>query len=213
MWRRCRSTITIAHQSVAATIRHPSSLSKSNITRKSKFNIQGTIQSTTNGNGIKVGQYATLHRTYTHHDIHAFAALSGDYNTVHFPDNNIRLVDDDEEIQLQHDNIMQQTTQGKAIVHGILLSSVFSTIFGTLLPGCMYRSQSLKFHNPVYADEHVIGKVAVTQLRQINRSSGGVLCMCDTTLHKIDTNNKKDEHMLCISGEAQVWLPGVKIDS
>ncbi len=165
-------------------------------------NIQGTIPS--RGEGMQVRQYAELHRSYSQHDVNKFASLIGDYNPVHFPSKSRT----NNESDVQHNNA--QTSYNKPIVHGMLLSSVFSTIFGTLIPGCVYRSQSLKYYQPVYIDEAVCGRVVVTKLRQINRSGGGVLCTCDTTVTKHDKDANSNE-ILCISGEAQVWLPGVRI--
>ena len=153
------------------------------------INIQGTIPS--HGKEIQVGQFAELRRTFGQQDITTFANLVGDMNPVHFP----REEGDNDNIQ-----------QDKPIVHGILLASVFSTIFGTIIPRCIYRSQSFKFYHPVRYDEQIIGKVVVTKLRQINRSGGGVLCTCDTILHKIDDNTNNGD-IMCISGEAQVWIP------
>ena len=154
------------------------------------INIQGTIPS--NGEEIQVGQFAELRRTFSQQDVYSFANLSDDTNPVHFP----------QEDDAQHDNMPQED---KPIVHGILLASVFSTIFGTIIPRCIYRSQSLKFYHPVRYDEEIYGKVVVTKLRQINRSGGGVLCTCDTTLHKIDNANNGD--IMCITGIAEVWIP------
>ena len=157
------------------------------------INIQGTIPS--HGKEIQVGQFAELRRTFSQQDVTTFAKnLVGDMNPVHFPR--------EEGDNTQHDNMPQED---KPIVHGILLASVFSTIFGTIIPECIYRSQSLKFYHPVRYDEEIYGKVVVTKLRQINRSGGGVLCTCDTTLHKTDDAN--NGNIMCISGEAQVWIP------
>jgi len=158
------------------------------------INIQGTIPS--NGEAIQVGQFAELRRTFSQRDVIAFANLVGDMNPVHFPPD--KQVDSE-----QHDSMQQHD---KPIVHGILLASVFSTIFGTIIPRCIYRSQSFKFYHPVRYDEQIIGKVVVTKLRQINSSGGGVLCTCDTTLHKIDDNTKNGD-MMSISGSAEVWIP------
>jgi acyl dehydratase len=178
---------------------------------------------------LRVGQYAELHRTYTQVDVNAFGAISGDYNPVHFrptvctnSSNNPKTHKNDWYSQQYDVDDKQQYSPQRSIVHGILLSSIFSTIFGTLLPGSMYRSQSFKFHNPVYVDEAIYGRVVVTRLRHINSDGkigggGGVLCKCDTTVYKnvvpsgtrrYDTNNcEEDVDILCISGEAQVYLP------
>lgn len=147
------------------------------------------------GEAIQVGQFAELRRTFSQQDVYSFANLVGDMNPVHFPP-------DIQEDDAQHGSIQQDD---KPIVHGILHASVFSTIFGTIIPGCIYRSQSFKFYHPVRYDEEIYGKVVVTKLRQINRSGGGMLCTCDTTLHKIDNANNGD--IMSISGSAEVWIP------
>lgn len=103
----------------------------------------------------------------------------------------------------------------KPIVHGMLLSTLFSTIFGTLVPGAIYRRQSLKFGHAVAVDENVTGRVIVRKLKQVNRIGSGVLCTCDTVVAiaedrpNIDVNCKNT--MMAISGEAQVWLPGATV--
>lgn len=182
-----------------------------NSKRQSTIVLQGTIPS--NGTGIQIGQFTELHRTFSQVDMNAFGALSGDFNPVHFPA--AQQFHDDSANDVQHDNkqfIQIQNESSRPILHGILLSSLFSTIFGTLIPGCIYRSQTLKFYHPVYVNETVCGRVLVTKLRQIDRSGGGkggVLCTCDTTITK--ANDKPDNQMLCVVGEAQVWLPGVSL--
>lgn len=206
------------HHAVHEKGRHHSSLTKNNINvhQQKEVVTQGTIPS--HGKGIQVGQFAEIHSKYSQNDVNTFGALIGDFNPVHFPAS--RNPNDNDTQEKLHNN------HKKPIVHGILLSSVFSTIFGTLIPGCIYRSQSLKFHSPVYIDEQAIGRVVVKKLRQINirSSGGGVLCTCETSVTKMKTNleggdDKKStkstdanqNDVLCVSGEAQVWLPGVTI--
>jgi 3-hydroxybutyryl-CoA dehydratase len=188
--------------------------------------IQGTIPSLCDRcwMDLRVGQYAELHRTYTQEDVDAFGAISGDYNPVHFrptvcsksnPDTH-----NNGSYSQQYDvDDKQLNPPPRSIVHGILLASIFSTIFGTLLPGCMYRSQSFKFHHPIFVDDEVYGRVVVMRLRHINNDGGGtgVLCKCDTTIHKkIDSSgtkrydtlsDEKDGNILCVSGEAHVYSP------
>lgn len=215
--------------------------------------IHGTIP--LHGKGLKMGQYAEVHRKFTQEDVNLFGRLSGDMNPVHFP--MIPPKSSSSSATIYHEDGDESTTSSihrnnnnnLPIVHGILLSSLFSNIFGTLIPGAIYRHQSLKFHNVVHVNECVVGRVVVTKLRQINRKGrgggeggngtggGGVLCTCDTsvikmgvvtaefnddetredTTHNInnkrnqnDGNNEKKE-IVCISGEAQVWLPDLQL--
>ena len=95
------------------------------------------------------------------------------------------------------------------IVHAMLTGSIFSSIFGTLIPGSIYRSQILKFHSPVYSNEKVLGRVVVTKVKDMK--SRGTLVTCDTNVYKNHDWSENiedcDDIILCISGEANVWLP------
>jgi acyl dehydratase len=196
--------------------------------------IQGTIPF--HGKGLKMGQYAEVHRKFTQDDVNLFGRLSGDMNPVHFPPTTTP------ETTIQQDSSSSSSSSSQhtqPIVHGILLSSLFSNIFGTLIPGAIYRHQSLKFHNFVHVNEDIVGRVVVTKLRQIHRKGrgsnnggggggGGVLCTCDTSVIKMgdvtqklesaaaattkDNNNRDGkEEIVCISGDAQVWLPDLQL--
>ena len=219
-------TSTSPGQHVPNIIRTLAESARSNYTedehghgQRSKIIIHGTIPS--QGRGIQIGQFSELRRTYSQEDLIAFGALIGDHNPVHFPAVNVTKYygSDDNIVRRCDDNGDQNIHQeSRPILHGILLSSLFSTIFGTIIPGCIYRSQTLKFYHPVHVDELVCGRVVVTKLRQISRNGGrGVLCSCDTTVTKSDlySNNlaKTGESQItaCVAGEAQVWLPGVTL--
>ncbi len=115
--------------------------------------LQGTLLLPSHGGGagIQTGQFTELRRKFSQEDINTFGSLIGDFNPVHFP--STHQSKNDESDRQQHDSvevIQQQHDTRTPILHGILLSSLFSTIFGTLIPGCIYRSQTLKFHQPVY---------------------------------------------------------------
>lgn len=105
----------------------------------------------------------------------------------------------------------------KQIVHGMLSASLFSSMFGTLIPRCIYKSQSLQFISPVHCNEKVIGIIEVQNIKQIR--SKGCLVRCSTHVYKnfggdinAETNMKKhtkinDDVIVCVSGEAVVWIP------
>jgi acyl dehydratase len=198
--------------------------------------IQGTIP--LHGKGLKMGQYAQVHRTFTQDDVNLFGRLSGDMNPVHFPPTTtptLQTIYDKESSSSSSTAITNDSSKLLPIVHGILLSSLFSNIFGNLIPGAIYRHQSLKFHNAVHVNESVVGRVVVTKLRQINRKGrgGGVLCTCDTCVIKMDvaaaqlfddetrsndsnkhdggSSNRETKEIVCISGDAQVWLPDLQL--
>lgn len=94
---------------------------------------------------MKVGEIRRYHRVITKDDVARFGALTGDTNKAHF------------------DEAYTKTTMfKKPIVHGMMLGSLFSRIFGLEYPGegTIYCSQSLKFLKPVYPDEPI--EVVVT---------------------------------------------------
>ncbi len=99
-------------------------------------------------------------------------------------------------------------------MHGMLTASLFSSIFGTLIPGSVYRSQNINFHSPVYSNEIVVGIVRVKEIREMK--SRGLLLTCDTNIFKNCGKttvgiNKKQNAILCVSGKASVWLPSKRM--
>jgi acyl dehydratase len=102
-------------------------------------------------------------------------------------------------------NIASTTTP---LVHGMLVSSIFSSIFAGLVPGCIYVNQTLSFVNPVFVNELVIGRVQISKIRPWRK--GGVLVQCDTqvlgTNSTVDEKQQQQQRQL-IKGEANVWLP------
>lgn len=177
-----------------------------NVKGKSETQITRTIVGTIplNGNGIEIGQFAECHASFSQQDVKTFGTLICDMNPVHFP-----WIDQKKEhefLDVQHMQMRQ-----RPIVHGMLLSSLFSSIFGTLIPGSIYRSQSLRFRNSVGVGEKITGRVIVQKLKQVGRNGNGVLCTCETLVVKakdvLSSNNSCDDEVIAISGEAQVWLP------
>jgi len=238
------STITqsaVENEQGHPSVRHQSSRCSQSRRNKSTIftdpNHPSTIQGTIplHGKGLKMSQYAEIRRTFTQEDVNLFGRLSGDMNPVHFPQISSQAINNNGEL-----NPTNTDNRKAPIVHGILLSSLFSNIFGNVIPGAIYRHQTLKFHNPVHVNEKVVARVVVTKLRQINRKGrgrnvgggNGVLCTCDTSViklgviapqldddlqrkgteHIIDpSNGNNDEEMLCITGDAQVWLPDLQL--
>lgn len=92
------------------------------------------------------------------------------------------------------------TKQNRCIVHGMLASGLFSSIFGTLVPGSVYLSQTLKFKSPVYTDEAIVGRVDVLKVKQWKKL-GGVIVSCKSQVFR------RENSVICISGNADVWLP------
>jgi len=157
------------------------------------------------GHGISIGNNAEVERIFTVEEVRQYGQLIGDNNPIH-----------------------QQSSSDHSfpgvIVHGMLTASLFSSIFGTLIPGSIYRSQQLLFDAPVYCNERVVGRVEVTKIKDLRK---GVLVTCDTLVIKHPIEQKQqntsnnpvkgsngkgvDNYLIkCVRGEATVWLPGVK---
>ena len=115
----------------------------------------------------------------------SFAQLSGDDNPIHI----------DREAAAK-------TRFKKPIVHGILTSSLFGTIFGAQLPGAIYVSQTLKFKAPVFVDEPVVARIDVESIRE-----SPFVATCKTIVKR-----EKDD-VVTIEGEAKVYLDDVKFES
>ncbi len=82
-------------------------------------------------------------------EVVSFAELSGDNNPIHIDEAYAR-----------------ETVFKKPIVHGFLVGSIFSRIFGTQYPGIgtIYLSQSMKFLAPVFAGERYQAKITVKEV-------------------------------------------------
>ena len=198
-----------------------SSSSESPLPKPSVPIVTGTIPP--HGKGVAVNQYAEVRRTFTANDVIQFSHLVGDFNPLH----SSTVPSDSPHIPLQmfvNSGFIQRdatavgdsdtsTATMKPLVHGMLSSSLFSCIFGTLIPGSIYRSQVLHFRHPIFAQDSVIGRVQVTNVRPISgRSRGGLLVICDTTVVVVDAadvghDNPQKRGKLCIEGHAHVWLP------
>lgn len=99
-------------------------------------------------------------------------------------------------IQLEEDG---HTT--KVLVHGMLASSIFSSIFATRCPGAVYLSQDLQFKSPIFCNDMVIGRIEVTSVRGARRQIG-VIITCNTEI--------KCGERSCVQGKANVWVPSGK---
>ena len=100
---------------------------------------------------LKIGQTAELEKTFGPEEVQLFAGLSEDFNPLHL------------------DEAFAAETPFKApIVHGLLLSSLFSGLLGQKLPGegSVYLGQTQSFKRPVFVGDKVKAQVEVIKIRE-----------------------------------------------
>lgn len=124
------------------------------------------------------GDHASLERAFGDADVRAFAALSGDDNPLH--------LDEGEAARSRF---------GRRVVHGMLTSSLFSTVFGKQLPGSIYLGQQLRFEAPAFLGDRLTARVVVRSVSARSR-----VVRCETTVL-----NESGEAL--VSGEATVLVP------
>ena len=130
---------------------------------------------------VKVGQTAQITRKFTEEDVGLFSELSMDFNPVHLDP-----------------EFAEKSMFGQRIVHGMLVSSLFSGLLGKHLPGegTIYLGQDLKFLKPVYLDQDITATVEVIEVRD------------DKPIITLKTTCVNDEGVTVVSGEAVVLYKG-----
>lgn len=97
---------------------------------------------------LKIGEKEYFEKTISEADIYLFAGISGDMNPAHISE-----------------EYAKKTIFGERIVHGMLSSSLISTVIGMKLPGpgTIYVSQNLKFLTPVRINDTIKAEVEVIE--------------------------------------------------
>ena len=98
---------------------------------------------------LKIGQTASVQKTFSAADITAFAGASLDINPVHMSD-----------------KYAEGTIFGKRVVHGILTAGLISAVIGNYLPGpgSIYMGQELKFTAPVFLGDDITAQLEIIEL-------------------------------------------------
>ncbi|MDR0848999.1 MAG: MaoC family dehydratase [Propionibacteriaceae bacterium] len=127
---------------------------------------------------LNVGDTASFTKTISETDVYSFAGITGDFNPAHI-----------------NQPYCETTPFKTRIAHGMLSGSLFSTVFGTRIPGegSIYISQSLNFTAPVLLGDTVTATVTVSEKLEKGRV-------------KFDTVATKQDGTVVIKGEA-VLLP------
>jgi len=128
----------------------------------------------------EIGREVKFEKVFTSQDVIDFAKTTEDNNLIH--------LDED---------YAKDTMFGKRIVHGMLVASMFSKIFGTIYPGegCLYYGQTLEFRKPVFLNTKI--KAVATLMKFNEEKKIGVF--------KAEAFN--EEGKLVINGEAKIVFP------
>lgn len=144
------------------------------------FYIHGTLLT----DGPVVGSHAKLTHSFNEISVFTYSQLCGDNNPIHL------------------DAEFAKTTKfGRPIVHGMLISSLFSTLFGRSISSSVYVDQSLQFKAPVFVGSAVTAEILVTKVEP-RRSA--MLISCDTKI------TRSEDGVLAVVGAASVLLPADK---
>lgn len=100
---------------------------------------------------LKIGDNASLSKTFTDSDVRTFAEISGDHNPIHIDD-----------------EFAASTRFERRLVHGMLTAGMISAVLGMQLPGpgSIYLKQELNFRAPVYIGDTITATVTVTKVRE-----------------------------------------------
>ena len=130
---------------------------------------------------LKVGQKASVQKTFTVADVTAFAGISLDVNPIHMSD-----------------AYAKDSVFGRRVVHGILTAGLISAVLANKLPGpgTIYLGQELRFTAPVYLGDDVKAEVEIAEMR------------ADKKIIKLNTTCTKQDGTVVISGVATVKFDG-----
>ena len=126
---------------------------------------------------LVIGEELSFQRSFSSGDIEMFAKLTGDLNPIHLSE-----------------DFARNTDFKQRIIPGILIMSLFSKIFGTMISDCLciWKFQSFKFIKPVFLDEEIKAVVRLNSY-DVGKSIGSFDTLCF-----------KNNHELILTGEAQI---------
>jgi len=142
------------------------------------FLIDGTLLTS----GPIKGAFAEVTHAFDESSVAQFARLCGDNNPIHL----------DAEYA-------KSTMFKRPIVHGMLVSSLISTLFGRSINSSIYVSQSLHFKAPVYIGTPVTARIEVSSTEDKKK---GFLVTCNTTCSLLD-----EKKTIVVEGLATVLIP------
>ncbi|KAK1284461.1 hypothetical protein QJS10_CPB21g00344 [Acorus calamus] len=110
------------------------------------------VSSSSGGGGLlRIGDSLEVSRRFSDSDVAAYAAVTGDANPIHRDADSARAAG---------------FVGGGAVVHGMLVASLFPKIIASRFPGAIYASQTLQFRSPVFVGDAVLARVTAVDLRE-----------------------------------------------
>lgn len=128
---------------------------------------------------LTLGMSALFAKTMTDADVLAFAGVSGDHNPLHV-----------------NEEFAAGTRFKTRIVHGMLTTSLWSTLVGTRLPGpgAAYMSQDTRFLKPVHVGDTVTARMTVVAIDPLKQRV------------ELDAECLVGGEQVAV-GRARVWVP------
>jgi acyl dehydratase len=100
---------------------------------------------------LHVGQQAFIKKSFSFSEVEAYANLSEDRNPIHLDE-----------------RAAAESVFGRRVVHGMLVSSLFSALLGQHLPGegTIFLGLDIQFKGPVFIGEEVTAFVEILAIRE-----------------------------------------------
>lgn len=130
-----------------------------------------------NFSDLKVGQSASITKTFADEDVRKFSEVSLDTNPIHL-----------------NDEAAAKSIFGKRVVHGIATCGLISAVLANKLPGpgTIYLGQEAKFTAPVFLGDTITATCEIIELRE------------DKHIVKLSTTCVNQDGKTVVSGVATV---------
>ncbi|CDW87046.1 UNKNOWN [Stylonychia lemnae] len=137
---------------------------------------------------VKIGDYAMQERIFDKEDLKKFSEAIQDKYAAH----------------LNHGE-NSHTFYRSDIIYGIFTSAMFTSIFRSHFPKCIYMDQNLQFKKPILQDEKVIGKVEIISWDAAKKN-----VTFKTTISNIDQKTGKEQ--VAVDGTAILKVPYITVE-
>lgn len=134
----------------------------------------------------RIGDYAMYSRTFEAEDLRHFSEAIHDQFAAHKKEGN------------------SGTFFRPDIVYGIFSSSMFTSLYRSIFPKCIYKHQVMSFKHPVLQGELVTAKITITGWNPEKK---------DLNLHTMITKICKENNktIVCVDGDSIVKVPYVNV--